>query len=101
MSDLNGNVEELRKSLPHVDLETGLKNRGINFKASFCVYFSLTWEKNFTSLFIFLQVVKRDPIAGLGDLPKEYCELGKPKAVHQNRKSEFFFVYNHPLLPKV
>ncbi|KAM3176162.1 hypothetical protein ACTXT7_007073 [Hymenolepis weldensis] len=58
LSDLNGNAEELRKSLPHVDLETGLKNR----------------------------VVKRDPISGLGDLPKEHCEFGRPKTAHQNRK---------------
>ncbi|VDM19631.1 unnamed protein product [Hydatigera taeniaeformis] len=69
LSDISGNVEELRKSLPHVDLETGLKNR----------------------------VVKRDPIAGLGDLPKEHCDFGKPKTSHQNKKSNV----NHPvdLLP--
>ncbi|VDK24396.1 unnamed protein product [Taenia asiatica] len=30
LSDISGNVEELRKSLPHVDLETGLKNRDFN-----------------------------------------------------------------------
>ncbi|CDS40239.1 surface protein PspC [Echinococcus multilocularis] len=59
LSDISGNVEELRKSLPHVDLETGLKNR----------------------------VVKRDPIAGLGDLPKEHCDFGKPKTAHQNKKN--------------
>ncbi|VDL57694.1 unnamed protein product [Hymenolepis diminuta] len=59
LSDLNGNAEELRKSLPHVDVETGLKNR----------------------------VVKRDPISGLGDLPKEHCEFGRPKTAHQNRKA--------------
>uniref|UniRef100_A0A5K3ELW4 SH2 domain-containing protein n=1 Tax=Mesocestoides corti TaxID=53468 RepID=A0A5K3ELW4_MESCO len=59
LSDICGNVDELRKSLPHVDLETGLKNR----------------------------VVKRDPITGLGDLPKEHCEFGKPKTAHQNKKN--------------
>ncbi|VDD80204.1 unnamed protein product [Mesocestoides corti] len=30
LSDICGNVDELRKSLPHVDLETGLKNRDFN-----------------------------------------------------------------------
>lgn len=33
------------------------------------------------------KVVKRDPIAGLGDLPKEHCDFGKPKTSHQNKKS--------------
>ncbi|CAH8857876.1 unnamed protein product [Trichobilharzia szidati] len=48
----NGNdIEQLKKHLPHVDFETGLKHR----------------------------TVRRDPITGLGTLPKEHIELGRTR----------------------
>ncbi|KAL7063714.1 hypothetical protein AAHC03_01422 [Spirometra sp. Aus1] len=58
ISEMHSNLEELKKALPHVDLETGLKNR----------------------------VVKRDPITGLGELPKEHCDFGRPKSANTSRK---------------
>jgi len=58
MAGMKGTIEEIRLALPHVDVETGLKNRN----------------------------VKRDPISGLGDLPKEHCDFGKPKTAHQKKK---------------
>ncbi|TNN18693.1 hypothetical protein EWB00_009939 [Schistosoma japonicum] len=49
---INGNeIELLKKNLPHVDFETGLKHR----------------------------VVQRDPITGLGTLPKEHIEFGRTR----------------------
>ncbi|CAH8558706.1 unnamed protein product [Schistosoma guineensis] len=54
----NGNdIEFLKKHLPHVDIETGLKHR----------------------------TVQRDPITGLGALPKEHVELGRTRNASTGR----------------
>ncbi|CAH8540959.1 unnamed protein product [Heterobilharzia americana] len=44
-------IEQLKKHLPHVDFETGLRHR----------------------------TIRRDPITGLGTLPKEHIELGRTR----------------------
>ncbi|CAH8509753.1 unnamed protein product [Schistosoma turkestanicum] len=55
---MNGNdIELLKKHLPHVDFETGLKHR----------------------------TVQRDPITGLGTLPKEHIELGRTRNASTGR----------------
>ncbi|VDN98268.1 unnamed protein product [Rodentolepis nana] len=77
LSDLKGNEEELRKSLPHVDLETGLKNRGFNKTL-------LTWDadtavplakssKNSTKSVE--SILSRNPIALTGNLGNEVDAL--------------------------
>lgn len=50
--------------------------------------------------FLYHEVVKRDPISGLGDLPKEHCEFGRPKTAHQNRKGrqKIHFTYANNFL---
>lgn len=48
-------------------------------------------RKSIFRLFISIyccEVVKRDPISGLGDLPKEHSDFGKVKIAHQNKKSK-------------